>query len=140
MRAYLTRRYWFSASHRLHCKDMSEEENRAVYGKCNNPCGHGHNYALEVTVGGPVNAQTGMICNLTDLDAFVYENIVERFGHANLNQLQEFQDVVPTTENLCLELYAILERGFTQARIESVRMEETMFNSVEYAGGGKIRR
>jgi 6-pyruvoyltetrahydropterin/6-carboxytetrahydropterin synthase len=140
MKAYLTRRYWFSASHRLHCDAMSAEENQAVYGKCNNPHGHGHNYALEVTVGGPVDAKTGMVCNLTDLDAFVRDNILECYGHENLNTLREFQNVVPTTENLCLELYRILETGFSQACVEKVRMEETMLNSFEYAGGKEIRR
>jgi 6-pyruvoyltetrahydropterin/6-carboxytetrahydropterin synthase len=139
MKAYLTRRYWFSASHRLHCEAMSAEENLAVYGKCNNPHGHGHNYALEVTVGGPVHRQTGMVCNLADLDAFVARNILERFDHENLNTLAEFQEAVPTTENLCRELYEIMEKGFSPARIEKVRMEETMLNSFEYAGGREIR-
>lgn len=139
MKAYVTRRYWLSASHRLHCDAMSAQENQAVYGKCNNPHGHGHNYALEVTVAGPVDARTGMVCNLADLDAFVNQNIVERFGHENLNTLREFQGIVPTTENLCVELYRILEKGFPQARIEKVRMEETMLNSFEYAGGREVR-
>lgn len=139
MKAYLTRRYWFSASHRLHCDAMSAEENQALYGKCNNPYGHGHNYALEVTVAGDVDEETGMVCNLSDLDAFVKENILERFDHENLNLLAEFQGVVPTTENLCRELYEILEKGFSPSRIEKVRMEETMFNSFEYAGGREIR-
>lgn len=140
MKAHLTRRYWFSASHRLHCHAMSPEENREVYGKCNNPHGHGHNYALEVTVAGPVDARTGMICNLADLDAFVHANIVERFGHENLNLMPEFAAAVPTTENLCRELYDILAKGFSQAKVEKVRMEETMLNSFEYAGGEAIRR
>jgi 6-pyruvoyltetrahydropterin/6-carboxytetrahydropterin synthase len=139
MKAYLTRRYWFSASHRLHCEAMSADENAAVYGKCNNPHGHGHNYALEVTVAGPVDQQTGMVCNLADLDAFVEKNILDRFGHENLNTLPEFHSVVPTTENLCRKLYEIIERGFSTARIEKVRMEETMLNSFEYAGGREIR-
>lgn len=139
MKAYLTRRYWFSASHRLHCQAMSAAENQVVYGKCNNPHGHGHNYALEVTVGGPVDQQTGMVCDLADLDAFVEKNILERFGHENLNTLPEFQEIVPTTENLCRELYEIIEKGFSPARIEKVRMEETMLNSFEYAGGREIR-
>ena len=73
MKAHLTRRYMFSASHRLHSDEMSEEENRATYGKCNNPYGHGHNYMVEVTVSGPVDDQTGMVCNLVDLDGFVHE-------------------------------------------------------------------
>ena len=79
MKAYLTRRYMFSASHRLHSDAMSEQENVATYGKCNNPHGHGHNYALEVTVGGPVDERTGMICNLADLDSFVRHEILDRF-------------------------------------------------------------
>ena len=139
MKAYLTRRYWFSASHRLHSDEMSSQENQAVYGKCNNPYGHGHNYALEVTVAGPVDGSTGMVCNLSDLDAFVHKNILERFGHENLNRLVEFERTVPTTENLCMELYNILEHGFDKARVEKVRMEETMLNSFEYAGGKEIR-
>lgn len=139
MKAYLTRRYRFAASHRLHCEAMSAQENQAVYGKCNNRYGHGHNYALEVTIGGPVDPITGMVCNLADLDAFVNENILERFGHENLNHLAEFAGVVPTTENLCIALYKIMEEGFRHARIERIRMEETMLNSFEYAGGREIR-
>ena len=139
MKAYLTRRYWFSASHRLHCADMSASENQAVYGKCNNPYGHGHNYALEVTVGGQVDKGTGMVCNLVDLDSFVQEKILERFDRQNLNTLSEFQGVVPTTENLCVEVYGILERGFRHAQVEKIRVEETMLNSFEYAGGREIR-
>ncbi len=139
MKAYLTRRYWFSASHRLHSEGMSASENQAVYGKCNNPHGHGHNYALEVTVGGQVNPSTGMVCNLVDLDRFVQEKILERFDHQNLNTLSEFKEVVPTTENLCVEVYGILEQGFQHARVEKIRVEETMLNSFEYAGGREIR-
>jgi len=139
MKAYLTKRYWFSASHRLHCDSLSAEENRDIYGKCNNPHGHGHNYALEVTVAGRVAPETGMVCNLADLDGFVHENILERFGHENLNTLPEFEGVVPTTENLCIEIYNILNQGFHHAAIEKVRMEETMLNSFEYAGGREIR-
>jgi len=139
MKAYLTRRYWFSASHRLHCEGMSEDENRAVYGKCNNPHGHGHNYAVEITVAGQVDPQTGMVCNLADLDSFVQEKILERFDHQNLNTLTDFQGVVPTTENLCVAVYGILEREFRPAGVDKVRVEETMLNSFEYAGGREIR-
>ncbi len=139
MKAYLTRRYWFSASHPLHCESMSAGENQAVYGKCNNPHGHGHNYALEVTVGGQVDPRTGMVCNLMDLDGFVQEKILERFDHQNLNTLSEFEEIVPTTENLCVEVYGILERDFRHARVEKIRVEETMLNSFEYAGGEEIR-
>jgi 6-pyruvoyltetrahydropterin/6-carboxytetrahydropterin synthase len=134
MKAHLNRRYMFSASHRLHSDEMSEPENRATYGKCNNPYGHGHNYMLEVTVSGPVDAETGMVCNLADLDAFVYQQILERYDYENLNLLAEFQQNVPTTENLCISIYDIVKRGFQQAHLEKVRIEETMMNSFEYAG------
>jgi 6-pyruvoyltetrahydropterin/6-carboxytetrahydropterin synthase len=139
MKAHLTRRYLFSASHRLHSNDMPEEWNRETYGKCNNPYGHGHNYHLEVTVSGPVDPRTGMVCNLVDLDGFVNEHILERFGYQNLNSLSEFANEVPTTENLCVAIYEILQRRFRHAHLEKVRMEETMMNSFAYAGGSEIR-
>ena len=139
MKAHLTRRYRFSASHRLHSDQMSAKENRATYGKCNNPYGHGHNYALEVTVSGAVDASTGMVCNLADLDSFMELEILARYEHVNLNTLPEFGGRVPTTENLCVEIYEILQRGFHQAHLEKVRMEETMMNSFEYAGGAEVR-
>jgi 6-pyruvoyltetrahydropterin/6-carboxytetrahydropterin synthase len=139
MKAHLTRRYWFSASHRLHNPELSDAENDATYGKCNNPYGHGHNYALEVTVSGSVDRATGMVCNLVDLDSFVHENVVERFEHVNLNTLQEFVDCVPTTENLCEQIYEILHRGFRHAHLEKTRLEETASNSFEYAGGAELR-
>lgn len=126
-----------SASHRLHSEEMSEKENSAIYGKCNNPHGHGHNYMLEVTVSGPVDDRTGMVCDLTDLDGFVEREIVDRFDHQNLNLLPEFAGTVPTTENLCIAAYKILRRGFTCAHLDKVRIEETMMNSFEYAGAGE---
>lgn len=138
MKVYLTRRYMFSASHRLHSDAMSPDENASTYGKCNNPHGHGHNYALEVTVSGEVDERTGMVCNLVDLDSFVQREILERFDHQNLNTLAEFQQAVPTTENLCIAVYDILQRGFRQAHLEKVRFEETMMNSFEYAGGREL--
>jgi len=130
----------FSASHRLHSEAMSAEENHSTYGKCNNPHGHGHNYALEVTVSGPVDEHTGMICNLVDLDNFVDREILERFDHQNLNTLSEFSGEVPTTENLCASIYEIVQESFRHARLEKVRLEETMMNSFEYAGGAEIWR
>ena len=141
MKAHLTRRYWFSASHRLHSEEMSEAENQAVYGKCNNPYGHGHNYALEVTVSGRVDPATGMVCNIVDLDGFVHTEILERFGHSNLNVLEEFAGRVPTTENLCREVFRRLEEGFRMpgVAVEKVRLEETLMNSFEYAGGRELR-
>jgi 6-pyruvoyltetrahydropterin/6-carboxytetrahydropterin synthase len=139
MKAHLNRRYMFSASHRLHSDQLSDAQNTATYGKCNNPYGHGHNYVLEVTVSGPVDAQTGMVCNLVDLDEFVQQEILDHFDHQNLNMLPEFAKSVPTTENLCIAIYDILQRGFRFAHLEKVRFEETMMNSFEYAGGRELR-
>ena len=138
MKAHLTRRYRFSASHRLHSDGFSAEENRTVYGKCNNPHGHGHNYTLAVTVSGPVDDRTGMVCNLVDLDTFVEREVLSRYHLENLNMLQEFARNVPTTENLCVEIFEILQRGFPHAHLERIRLEETMMNSFEYAGGAEI--
>jgi 6-pyruvoyltetrahydropterin/6-carboxytetrahydropterin synthase len=138
MKAYLSRRYIFSASHRLHSEAMSDAENVATYGKCNNPFGHGHNYTLEVTVSGPVEQSTGMLCNLVDLDGFVQREILERFDRQNLNTLAEFAGAVPTTENLCMAVYDILQRGFRHAHLEKVRFEETLMNSFEYWGQNRI--
>jgi 6-pyruvoyltetrahydropterin/6-carboxytetrahydropterin synthase len=139
MQAHLTRRYRFSASHRLHNATMSAEENLSTYGKCNNPFGHGHNYALEVTVSGPVDQSTGMVCNLADLDSFVEREVLARYNLENLNMLAEFVRTVPTTEKLCIEIFEILQRGFSQAHLDKVRLEETMMNSFEYAGENELR-
>jgi len=134
MKAHLTRRYIFSASHRLHSDELSDSENLAIYGKCNNPYGHGHNYALEVTVSGQVNPQTGMVCNLAELDDAVRREVLDRFDHENLNLRQEFAAAVPTTENLSEVIFNILQQSFTAAHLDRVRLEETMMNSFEYRG------
>ena len=134
MKLLLWRRYKFSASHRLHSARLSEEENWRVYGKCNNPYGHGHNYFVEVAVSGPVDPATGMIANLTDLDAFVEREVIEPLDHKYLNEeVAEFRETVPTTEVVCIEIFNRL-RDFPQARLERVRVEETGNNSFEYAG------
>jgi 6-pyruvoyltetrahydropterin/6-carboxytetrahydropterin synthase len=134
MKLHLWRRYRFAASHRLHSAHLGEEENRRVYGKCNNPYGHGHNYVVEVAVSGPVDASTGMIANLGDLDSFVEREVIEPFDHKYLNEeIAEFRNNVPTAENICLEIFNRLRR-FPQARLERVRVEETGLNSFEYAG------
>lgn len=139
MKAYLTKRYWFSASHRLHNETLSAEENVQTYGKCNNPYGHGHNYGLEVTVSGQIDPRTGMICNLADLDASVEQHVLDRFEHVNLNMLAEFQNVVPTSENLAAEIFGILKQTFTAANLERVKLDETSQNTFEYAGGAELR-
>jgi len=134
MKAHLTRRYIFSASHRLHSDELTDEQNLAVYGKCNNPHGHGHNYALEVTISGQVNPATGMVCNLSNLDETVHDEILNRFDHVNLNLCAEFNAGVPTTENLSALIFDILKRTFNSAHLEKVRIEETAMNSFEYSG------
>lgn len=134
MKVYLTRRYLFCASHRLHSAKLSEAENRRVYGKCSNPHGHGHNYTVEVTVAGPVDERTGMVANLADLDGYVEREVVDAFDHKYLNEdVEEFRATVPTTENLCREIYRRLAK-FPAARLERVRIEETAANSFEYRG------
>lgn len=138
-KAHLTRRYRFCASHRLHSEALSEAENRSTYGKCNNPHGHGHNYFVEITVSGAIDAKTGMVCNLADLDGFVGREVVERFEDSNLNRLDDFAGRVPTSENLCTRIYEIVQRGFTLAHLEKVRLEETNANSFEYAGTAALR-
>jgi 6-pyruvoyltetrahydropterin/6-carboxytetrahydropterin synthase len=135
MKISLTRRYSFAASHRLHSPKLSEEENRFIYGKCNNPYGHGHNYIVEVTVTGPVDGSTGMITNLGDLDPFVQKEAIEVFDHKYLNEeIPEFKALVPTTENVCREIYRRLKK-YPLAQLERVRIEETLKNSFEYGEG-----
>ena len=130
----LGRRYRFAASHRLHIDGLSEEENCRIYGKCNNPYGHGHNYVVEINVSGAVNPSTGMIANLADLDGFVQREVIEAFDHKSLNEdVEVFRGTVPTTENVCKEIYQRLKH-FPLAKLERVRVEETSNNSFEYAG------
>jgi len=134
MKISLTRRYRFAASHRLDSPALSAAENERIYGKCNNPYGHGHNYAIEVTLTGPVDPDTGMIANLGDLDPFVQSEVIEEFDYKYLNEdVAEFRAVVPTTENVCREIYRRLAK-FPAARLERVRIEETSKNSFEYSG------
>jgi 6-pyruvoyltetrahydropterin/6-carboxytetrahydropterin synthase len=137
MRAYLSRRYVLSASHRLYTDAYSEAQNRAVYGKCANPHGHGHNYVVEVTVGGQVDPVTGMVCDLADLDRCVQTNVINRFDHTNLNFDELFTAQVPTTENLCIAIHNLLAEHFVPAELERVRVEETQNNFFEYSGKGK---
>lgn len=140
MNVHLTRRYFFCASHRLHSAALSRAENQRLYGKCNNPYGHGHNYAVEVTVTGPVDERTGMVANLSDLDGFVEREVLEAFDHKYLNEeIEQFRSVVPTTEHLCHEIYRRLEK-FAAVRLERIRIEETAANSFEYRGEGRETR
>jgi len=136
---YLTRRYRFSAGHRLHNDAFSAEENRRIYGKCNNPNGHGHNYLLEVTVAGKIDPATGMVFDLGALDGIVAGRVLEKLDHKNLNlDMENFRTQVPTTENLCVEIYKLLRNPIEGAgadrglQLERVRLEETSMNSFEF--------
>jgi 6-pyruvoyltetrahydropterin/6-carboxytetrahydropterin synthase len=134
MTAYFGRRYALSASHRLHSDALSAEGNQAAYGKCNNPYGHGHNYVVEVLVGGEVDQETGMVINLVDLDGSVQKRVMDRFDHTNLNLDPMFVNRVPTTENLCRAVFELLDGSFLPARLAQVRVEETENNFFEYSG------
>jgi 6-pyruvoyltetrahydropterin/6-carboxytetrahydropterin synthase len=133
--AHLSRRYRFSASHRLHVDTLSAEQNRETFGKCNNPFGHGHNYVVEVTLSGPVDPSTGMVTNLADLDSFAQHEMLDLFDHANLNTLEPFLDQVSTTENLSEEVWRIFS-SYPHAKLERIHIEETGKNSFDYFGEG----
>ncbi len=131
MIAYFGRRYTLCASHRLHTNALTVEENRATYGKCNNPHGHGHNYVVEVLVAGAVDPETGMVVNMAALDEVVRARVVERFDHTNLNLDPLFANRVPTTENLSRVVFALLKDALPAGKLERVRVEETENNFFE---------
>jgi len=122
-----------SASHRLHTDALSAEANRAAYGKCNNPHGHGHNYVVEVVAGGDVDAETGMVVNMAHLDAVVQQKVLDRFDHANLNGDPLFVNQVPTTENLCRAVFGVLKGALPAGELEYVRVEETENNFFKFS-------
>lgn len=138
--AHLSRRYRFAASHRLHVNALSPEANRQLFGKCNNPFGHGHNYIAQITVAGPVDAATGMVINLADIDEFAQRELLDRFDQMNLNERDCFRQIVPSTENLCLELWRVFERfaaHHAPLQLKRVRIEETNNNAFDYFGQGR---
>jgi 6-pyruvoyltetrahydropterin/6-carboxytetrahydropterin synthase len=134
----VTRRYGFSASHRLHAPELSEEENRQLYGKCNNPYGHGHNYEVEISARGPADDRTGLAVDTEALDGLVRREVLEPFSHRNLNRdVKSFAALVPTSENLAVEICRRLKRNWRSAfpgewpRLEKVRIAETPRNIFE---------
>lgn len=132
--ARVTRRYRFAAAHRLHSDELSEEENWNVFGKCNNPNGHGHNYVVLVTVEGPVDPKTGMAVDLLALDEVVIERVVRRFDHHDLNQDPEFAARTTTGENLVMLIWDLLVKEIPAAQLKKVGVIETRDNYFEYAG------
>ena len=132
---YLTRKAEFSASHSYHNPELTPEENRRIFGKCNNPHGHGHNYTLEVTVKGPVNQQSGFVVNLTDLKEMMNREVIETVDHRFLNkEIPEFRDRIPTTENLAITIWEWLKPKLKVAELHRVRVYETPSLFVDYYG------
>jgi 6-pyruvoyltetrahydropterin/6-carboxytetrahydropterin synthase len=130
----LTRRYRFAAAHRLHTEALSEPENSRVFGKCNNPNGHGHNYTLEVTVRGEIAPETGMVTDLDRLDRTVEERVLSRFDHQHLNFDEAFSGKTTTGENLVVLLWDILEKAVPAGTLHKIGLIETRDNYFEYAG------
>jgi len=132
---YVTRRATFSASHRLYNPNLSEEKNFEVFGKCANPNGHGHNYVLEVTVGGEPNSETGYVIDLSKLKLIIKQEILDKVDHKHLNHDVEFlRGVIPTAENIVKAFWAILDPRVPEGKLVSLRLHETENNIVEYRG------
>ena len=132
---YLTRRTSFSASHRLWSEQLSDEENLALYEKCANPNGHGHNYVLEVTVRGIPHPQTGMVLNLTELKDIINKQVVDWVDHKHLNHdVPWLEGSIPTTEVLVVKFWERLERAFPRGLLYEVKLFETENNSASYRG------
>lgn len=131
----VTRRLHFSAGHRLHNPEVSDAENREIYGLCNNPSGHGHNYGLEVTVKGEVDPRTGYVLDLKRLKRVVEQEVLRDVDHANLNlDVPWMEGVIPTAENIAVQVWRRLERALPRGVLECIRVWETERNYVEYRG------
>ncbi len=132
--ARITRRYKFAAMHRLHTEHLSEEDNWKVFGKCNNPNGHGHNYVVLVTVEGALNERTGLAADVNALDRIVHESVINRFDHRDLNGDPAFTDKTTTGENLAVLIWDLLAGKIPGSRLVKVGVIETRDNYFEYAG------
>jgi 6-pyruvoyltetrahydropterin/6-carboxytetrahydropterin synthase len=134
---YITRKFHFSASHRLYKEELSDEENYKLYGKCSNPNGHGHNYILEITIEGEINKNTGYVMDLSQVKDIVEKNIIQKTDHKNLNTDVDFmQGIIPSAENIAAAIWKELydKFNFGNCRLYSVRIKETENNSAEYRG------
>jgi 6-pyruvoyltetrahydropterin/6-carboxytetrahydropterin synthase len=131
----ITRRLLFNAAHRVHNPALSDEENQAIFGKCNNPNWHGHNYTLDVSVTGPVDPRTGYVIDLSILKAIVEREVVSKADHRNFNLEVDFmRDVIPTTENIVVAMWRVLAPAIEPARLTRLVLWETPHNYVEYDG------
>lgn len=132
---YITRKLEFCASHRLYNPKFSDQENEAVFGLCNNPNGHGHNYVLEVTVRGEVSADTGMVLDLKSLKSLINKEIIERVDHKNFNIDVDFmQGLIPTAENIAIKFWEILEPKIENGVLHELKLYESERNYVVYRG------
>ena len=132
---YVTRKAEFSAAHFYHSPALSPEENRRLFGKCNNPNGHGHNYLLEVTVKGEVDPRTGMVLDLKELKEVLNREVLEALDHRFLNrELPAFASRLPTTENIAIEIWSMLEGKLPAGRLHRIRLYETHDLFVDYYG------
>lgn len=132
---YVTRRETFSASHRLHNPKLSDEENKKIFGKCNNVNGHGHNYVLEVVVAGEINPHTGYLIDLKVLKEIIIENVIKKVDHKNLNMDVDFlKDKIPSAENIAVGIWEQLVDKLPAGELYSVKLYETENNYVEYKG------
>ena len=132
---YLTRKAEFSASHYYHNPELSPEENQRLFGKCNNPHGHGHNYTLEVTVAGDVDSKTGMVLDIKDLKQLVEDEVLQSMDHRFLNQeVPVFSSTLPTTENIAVEIWKRLAQKLPNGKLHRIRLYETPDLYVDYFG------
>ncbi len=131
----VTRRLTFNAAHRVHNPALSDEENRAIFGKCNNPNWHGHNYVLEVSVSGSIDQRTGYVIDLAKVKEIVQREVIEQVDHRNINLEVEFMSgIIPTTENLAVAFWRVLEKKLTSGKLQRIRLWETENHYVEYHG------
>jgi len=132
---FLTRTYEFAAAHRLHSPKLDDGKNQEIFGKCNNPYGHGHNYKLEVTLQGPVDERTGLMADLTYVDRVVREEILDRYDHKHLNlDVPEFRELNPTTENLVRVIWERLAPRLQHPPLYRITVRETDRNIFSYYG------
>ncbi len=132
---YLTRKAEFSASHFYHNPELSAEENKRLFGKCNNPNGHGHNYTVEITVKGEVDQRSGFVVDLKELKDLMNREVIEVLDHRFLNkEIAEFRDRIPTTENLAISVWNRLQEKLNLAQLHRVRVYETPDLFVDYYG------
>ena len=131
----VTRRLTFNAAHRVHNPALSDSENDALFGKCNNPNWHGHNYVLEVSVTGPIDGRTGYVIDLGALKRLVQDEVIDKVDHRNMNVEVDFmRDLIPTTENIVVAFWRVLEPAVRPARLTRLKLWETENNYVEYHG------